>query len=214
MSRRSRAAKRAAQPQQRPAVQPLPSSAEQDPAALRPEPARSKRLFRDRVTPIDGGIDVHVLNVDGALEGDIVVRTADDLIIIATGEAAASIRSMANPLALLVPTRRVELDDDRIARGLIGNTARAEREDRRSQQPVRRGNSDTFVSSSRIRSEDPFEEEEGSNQQENGMPRAPRDRTRRQRMALVVQDDKGNPALQVEPEALANVKEAAITRGR
>jgi hypothetical protein len=188
--RLAKLAKKLAAPQQQFAPEPQP-----EPVA----PPRQKRAFKARSLPLAGGVDVRITGKE-AFEEDVVVRYEDDLVIIATGEAAAAIRASRNPMAALVPERSVSF----VPREPLVSEPR----------PARRGNAATFVSSSKISASAPEEPDPEDNvvpmQQENGMPRAPRDRTGAQRRALIVNDDKGNPALAVDPEKLASMKGAAI----
>lgn len=200
MGRKKRGRFQAPRPQQQaPTAQPWGYVELQDgvPIKARGAQQQQRRPFRERTLPLDGGFDVHISGVD-AFEGDIVVKYEDDLIILATGAAAESIRAQRNPLATLVPERPALPEA-------------APRPQRREFAPARRSNRDTFVSSSTrpVDVDDEPEDEGDVNvvpMQENGMPRAPRDRTVAQRRNLVVTDDKGRPALAITPEKLANIK--------
>jgi hypothetical protein len=167
-------------------------------------PAKPKRAFRARTLPLNGGFDVKIAGKD-AFEADIVIKYEDDLIVIATGAAAEAIRLARNPLASLVQTRPADQ-----APGWSSPRGQGSIEAPKDRVVPRHGNADTFVSSSKLPVYAGGGEEETENvipmQQENGMPRSPRDRTRAQRRSLVVNDDKGNPALVVELEKLANLK--------
>ena len=178
-------------------VAPPPQNVAPPPVA-RAEAPRTKRPFKARNLPLAGGIDVKITGKE-AFGDDVVIKYEDDFVIVATGEAAAMIRANRNPLAALAVRTTPALPADVPAA-------------RQAPTLPRRGNASTFVSSSKIPTmpiEDPEPDETDNNvvpMQENGMPRAPRDRTAAQRRNLIVSDDKGNPALAIDMEKLANLK--------
>jgi hypothetical protein len=164
-----------------------------------PEPPKPKRAFRSRSLPLSGGVDVKITGKE-AFEEDVVIKYEDDLVIIATGEAAASIRAQRNPLAALVPVR-VAPEQDPLPRV---------RPDRRPLPRAKAGNVDDFLRRSSESKLDvdasELEEDDDTNvvsMQENGMPRSPRDRTIAQRRNLVIHDRDGNPAQALTLEAIA-----------
>lgn len=94
-----------------------------------PVPERPKRAFRDRLQVLDDGVDVRILNADGALEEDVYIETSSNRLLVLTGEAARRAKGgevSSGPLHLR-------------------ETEEAPR------HSAEKSNEDTFVSSSRVR---------------------------------------------------------------
>jgi hypothetical protein len=157
--------------------------------------AKPKRPFRARSLPLDGGFDVKITGKD-ADEQDIFIQYESGKLVIITGEGAAAARR--GGAALLPAAAGVHArwsGNSTVSSGNVPST------------PTRRGNLDTFKSSSKLDLDAPEEDEQQDDNvvqmQDNGMPRSPRDRTRAQRAALVIHDQDGKPATQLDPEAIA-----------
>jgi hypothetical protein len=162
--------------------------------------AKPKRPFRARSLPLDGGFDVKITGKDTD-EQDIFIQYESGKLVVITGEGAAAARR--GGAALLPAAAGVPAALSSVMVYSPGTTTTQST----NATPTRRGNLETFKSSSKLDLDAPDEEEQQDDNvvqmQDNGMPRAPRDRTRAQRAALVIHDQDGKPATQLDPEAIA-----------